>query len=207
MGTERFHITGKITKRQIEVLCLISKGVSQSKIAICLGISPHTVHNHFASIRDRLDVNSTAQAVAVAIREGLVSMEEQPYLGVTLLFEGLVSELVEQSKLLWLLPQIICSIGMTPIGEPLFQEHPWGPSGYQMMSESHFAYDYFYEEAVAITLFSCKPFPRQPTIDLLIREFHITRHLEPLWIERGVGLKIPPFQSPLHLSSSSPPRL
>jgi LuxR family transcriptional regulator, maltose regulon positive regulatory protein len=61
-----------LTPRQIEVLRLISRGLSDREIAAALVVSEHTVHRHVANILERFDVPSRASAVAYAASRGLI---------------------------------------------------------------------------------------------------------------------------------------
>jgi DNA-binding CsgD family transcriptional regulator len=62
----------QLTSRQVEVLRLLAEGLQNGAIADRLHISPKTVDHHLAAIYTKLDVNSRAQAVAVATRLGLI---------------------------------------------------------------------------------------------------------------------------------------
>ena len=61
-----------LTAREIEVLRLISSGLSNQAIAERLCISEHTVHRHVANTLSKLDVPSRSAAVAHAARLGLL---------------------------------------------------------------------------------------------------------------------------------------
>jgi LuxR family transcriptional regulator, maltose regulon positive regulatory protein len=65
--------SGKLTRREIEVLRLVAEGLSNQTIAERLFVSDHTVHRHLANIFDKLDVSTRAAAVAQAARRGLLS--------------------------------------------------------------------------------------------------------------------------------------
>ncbi|HEX7831208.1 MAG TPA: LuxR C-terminal-related transcriptional regulator, partial [Thermoanaerobaculia bacterium] len=56
-----------LTKREIEVLRLVAKGMSDKEVAASLRLSEHTVHRHVANILGKLDVNSRAAAVGMAV--------------------------------------------------------------------------------------------------------------------------------------------
>jgi ATP/maltotriose-dependent transcriptional regulator MalT len=56
----------------VEVLRLISSGLSNQAIAKRLSISEHTVHRHVANTLSKLDVPSRSAAVAQAARLGLL---------------------------------------------------------------------------------------------------------------------------------------
>jgi DNA-binding NarL/FixJ family response regulator len=61
---------GVLTARELEVLELLSDGLSQSDIALRLVVSPRTVGTHIQHILTKLDVHSRAQAVGMALRSG-----------------------------------------------------------------------------------------------------------------------------------------
>jgi DNA-binding CsgD family transcriptional regulator len=63
---------GGLTAREVEVLRLISSGLSNHAIAERLFISEHTVHRHVANTLAKLDVSSRSAAVARAARLGLL---------------------------------------------------------------------------------------------------------------------------------------
>jgi len=56
----------------VEILRLISSGLSNQAIADRLCISEHTVHRHVANTLSKLDVPSRSAAVAHAARLGLL---------------------------------------------------------------------------------------------------------------------------------------
>lgn len=60
-----------LTERQVEVLRLLARGLSNAEIAADLHLSEHTVHRHVANIYDALDLGSRAAAAAYAVRHGL----------------------------------------------------------------------------------------------------------------------------------------
>jgi ATP/maltotriose-dependent transcriptional regulator MalT len=64
--------TSGLTAREVEVLRLISDGLSNQAIADRLSISEHTVHRHVANTLSKLDVPSRSAAVAQAARLGLL---------------------------------------------------------------------------------------------------------------------------------------
>jgi ATP/maltotriose-dependent transcriptional regulator MalT len=61
-----------LTAREVEVLQLISSGLSNQAIAERLCISEHTVHRHVANTLAKLDVPSRSAAVAHAAKLGLL---------------------------------------------------------------------------------------------------------------------------------------
>jgi two-component system, NarL family, response regulator LiaR len=64
-------ITGKLTDREIEILSLIAKGLSNTDIADRLFLSEGTVRNHVSSILSKLNVSDRTQAAVIAIQHGL----------------------------------------------------------------------------------------------------------------------------------------
>ena len=63
---------GPLTAREVEVLRLVSRGLSNRDIATELVVSEHTVHRHVSNILTKLDQPSRAAAVAYAIGAGLL---------------------------------------------------------------------------------------------------------------------------------------
>jgi DNA-binding NarL/FixJ family response regulator len=63
------HAEGPLTKREIEVLQLLSEGKSSQEIAELLVISIHTVNCHRSNIRKRLNLRKTADLVKYAIQK------------------------------------------------------------------------------------------------------------------------------------------
>jgi DNA-binding NarL/FixJ family response regulator len=66
-------VTGKLTRREVEVLRLLAQGLSGKDVAERLVLSPKTVSTHIEHILDKLGVQNRAQAVALAFRLDLVS--------------------------------------------------------------------------------------------------------------------------------------
>ena len=64
----------ELTKREIEVLKLISEGLFNKEIAYNLEISERTVKNHVSNIFKKINVSDRTQAAVFAIKNGLVSI-------------------------------------------------------------------------------------------------------------------------------------
>jgi DNA-binding NarL/FixJ family response regulator len=64
-------ITSKLTQREIEVLSLLARGLSNDDIAKHLFLSEGTVRNHIGSIVDKLGVTDRTQAALIALHHGL----------------------------------------------------------------------------------------------------------------------------------------
>ena len=63
-----------LTAREREVLGLLAEGASNKAIARRLGISAHTVKFHVAGIFDKLDASGRTDAVAYAMRRGVLNL-------------------------------------------------------------------------------------------------------------------------------------
>ena len=62
----------KITKREIEIIKLITEGNTNTEIAENLFISRHTVHNHRRNILHKLNMKNTAELVKFALSNNLI---------------------------------------------------------------------------------------------------------------------------------------
>lgn len=62
----------ELTARELQVLRLLTEGASNKAIARRLGITPHTAKFHVASILAKLGATGRTDAVAIAMRLGLV---------------------------------------------------------------------------------------------------------------------------------------
>jgi DNA-binding NarL/FixJ family response regulator len=61
-----------LSSREREVLALLAGGASNKEIALALGVSVSTVKFHVAAIMEKLGARSRVDAVAIAIRSGMV---------------------------------------------------------------------------------------------------------------------------------------
>jgi DNA-binding NarL/FixJ family response regulator len=64
---------GKLTQREIDVLILLAEGLQHEEIGRRLGISSETVRTHLRKASDRLGAATRTQAVATALRLGLIA--------------------------------------------------------------------------------------------------------------------------------------
>lgn len=67
-GLFRYHLT----KRQVEVLKLLAEGKTNRQIASSLDITEETVKTHIRDILGKFNVHHRTQAIAIALREGLL---------------------------------------------------------------------------------------------------------------------------------------
>lgn len=65
-----------LSERELDVLRLIARGLSNSDIARRLFLSDGTVRNYVSSILSKLDVSDRTQAAVLALRAGLVDLGE-----------------------------------------------------------------------------------------------------------------------------------
>jgi DNA-binding NarL/FixJ family response regulator len=63
-----------LTAREVEILGLLAAGLANKTIAGRLGISEHTVKSHVAALFGKLGVSTRAEAVAVAVRQGVLML-------------------------------------------------------------------------------------------------------------------------------------
>ncbi len=62
---------GDLTKREREILQLISEGFTNKEIAIHLDLSLNTVHVHRNNIMNKLDIHKQADLIRYALKEGI----------------------------------------------------------------------------------------------------------------------------------------
>ena len=63
-----------LTPRELEVLTLLAEGLSNKAIARRLGISVHTAKFHVGALMDKLDAVGRTDAVAHAVRRGVIHL-------------------------------------------------------------------------------------------------------------------------------------
>ena len=63
-----------LSRREIEVLCLIATGSSNKLIADQLSISEATAKSHVANILSKLGANDRAHALAIAMKRGIINL-------------------------------------------------------------------------------------------------------------------------------------
>jgi len=68
-GGARPRTKGALTRREVEVLALLSDGLSNAQIAERFTISPRTAEHHVANVLAKLGLRSRSEAAAYAVRE------------------------------------------------------------------------------------------------------------------------------------------
>jgi two-component system, NarL family, response regulator len=63
-----------LTARELEILEMLAKGLTNKQIGVALGISDNTARNHVNSIIDKLEVADRTEAATAAIEQGIIRM-------------------------------------------------------------------------------------------------------------------------------------
>lgn len=64
-----------LSAREVEILIMVTKGLTNREIAHVLSISQYTVRNHINHISAKLNVTDRTEAATVAIQQGIIRME------------------------------------------------------------------------------------------------------------------------------------
>lgn len=72
--TEAESFISPLTPREMEILKYIGQGYLNKQIAVELGISEQTIKNHVTSILRKLNANARTEAVVLALRQGLITI-------------------------------------------------------------------------------------------------------------------------------------
>lgn len=64
-----------LTSRELEVLNMLARGLTNKEIGTVLQISSNTVRNHVNSIIEKLEVSDRTEAATTAIHRGLINLE------------------------------------------------------------------------------------------------------------------------------------
>jgi DNA-binding NarL/FixJ family response regulator len=73
VGQRTFAPLDGLTDRELEVLTLVGRGLSNAEISEALSISPHTAKTHVNRIMVKLDAHDRAQMVIAAYESGIVA--------------------------------------------------------------------------------------------------------------------------------------
>jgi DNA-binding NarL/FixJ family response regulator len=67
---------GKLSAREMEVLLLVSRGLSNRQVASCLTLSEGTIKRHLANIYSKMEVHSRGEAARKALQEDWITIQE-----------------------------------------------------------------------------------------------------------------------------------
>ena len=73
--SETEYLASSLTKRETEILEYVARGFLNKQIASSLEISEQTIKNHVTSILRKLNANARTEAVVIAIRRGIISID------------------------------------------------------------------------------------------------------------------------------------
>ena len=77
LARETAGLSSPLTPRETEILDYMAKGYLNKQIAEALTVSEQTIKNHITSILRKLNVNARTQAVVVAIKKGLITINRE----------------------------------------------------------------------------------------------------------------------------------
>jgi two-component system response regulator DegU len=77
MGLVKENVAAPLTHRELQILSCIANGGTNKQVAHKLGISEQTIKNHVSAILRKLNANDRAHAVALAIRNQWVAVDEK----------------------------------------------------------------------------------------------------------------------------------
>ncbi|MGE3271034.1 MAG: LuxR C-terminal-related transcriptional regulator [Chloroflexota bacterium] len=63
-------------RREIEVLQALARGMSTQEVSEHLGITTHTVRSHVRNVMVKLQAHTKLDAVMIALREGIISLDQ-----------------------------------------------------------------------------------------------------------------------------------
>jgi DNA-binding NarL/FixJ family response regulator len=66
----------ELTARELEILRLLAKGLTNKQLGKVLSISENTVKNHVNSVIEKLEVSDRTEASTTAIQRGIISADE-----------------------------------------------------------------------------------------------------------------------------------
>jgi DNA-binding NarL/FixJ family response regulator len=69
-------LRSNLTARELEILAMLAKGLTNKQIGCALSISENTVRNHLKCVMSKLEVSDRTEAVAVAIQQGIIQVAD-----------------------------------------------------------------------------------------------------------------------------------
>lgn len=76
LGGNLESLVTPLTQREREILTFVANGNTNKQIALNLDISEQTIKNHVSAILRKLNANDRAHAVVLALRHGLINVEQ-----------------------------------------------------------------------------------------------------------------------------------
>jgi DNA-binding NarL/FixJ family response regulator len=73
-GESPGEVVSVLTDRELEILQIIAKGLSNNEAAKVLGLSKATIRTHLEHIYEKLDVTNRVEAVTEGIRQGIINI-------------------------------------------------------------------------------------------------------------------------------------
>ncbi|MBN2360751.1 MAG: response regulator transcription factor [Deltaproteobacteria bacterium] len=73
-GGLQVEVRKQLTARELEVLQMIAKGLSNNEAARVLGLSKATIRTHLEHIYQKLDVTNRVEAVTEGVRQGIIEV-------------------------------------------------------------------------------------------------------------------------------------
>jgi len=77
-GTEESEVKGDLSHREIEILRLASKGMSNKDIADSLFLSIRTVKSHLTNIFNKMGASCRTDAIIKGLKEGYITLDDIP---------------------------------------------------------------------------------------------------------------------------------
>ena len=77
MGLINEKVAAPLTQREVQILSHIANGNTNKQVAHTLGISDQTIKNHVSAILRKLNANDRAHAVALAVSNHWVAVDEK----------------------------------------------------------------------------------------------------------------------------------
>jgi DNA-binding NarL/FixJ family response regulator len=69
------RVVSRLSSRELEVLSLVAKGMSNKELAAALNLVEGTVKVHLTNIFAKLEVSDRTQAILVAVKRGIIEIE------------------------------------------------------------------------------------------------------------------------------------
>ncbi len=71
-------LRSRVSPRELEILEMVAKGLTNKEIGRVIGVSPFTVRNHVRHIMAKLEAGDRTEAATVAIQQGILKSHDSP---------------------------------------------------------------------------------------------------------------------------------